>query len=482
MPVLLAAASVSVPAAAVHYVIGEGRAPVGYVTHFVVILLASAIAGSAALALTTVGARREDGRVVVVGTAFSAMAALLAVHGLATEDVLVGEHEGVMALAGGAALPVAGAVLALSALPTLRSPLTVRWLVGLNAAILVAIAAFAAFAMLDPAAVPELPRPGSAVAIGAILAGAVFFGMLANRAARTYALTRRNADLAVLVGVLALAGALGLQLLSEAWSWGWWIGHAIEFAGIALVGLPVAYDIHRASQSRSLIGDLHGDELVAAEEAFLGSQVRALMLRLAEKDVYTEGHTRRVARRAVQVGEALGLPPATLRHLAIGGLLHDMGKLSVPDEIIRKPGPLDDDEYAVIRCHPGWGEELIAELGGFSAQVRRLILNHHERLDGKGYPRGLAREQIDLPTRVLTACDVYDALVSNRVYRAAWDPVRAMALLHEESGTAFDPLCVAALERVLEREAAADQPGWATGTSASIPASGVTSIAPSPLA
>jgi HD-GYP domain-containing protein (c-di-GMP phosphodiesterase class II) len=336
--------------------------------------------------------------------------------------------------------------------------------------------------MLDPAAVPELPRPGSAVAIGAILAGAVFFGMLANRAARTYALTRRNADLAVLVGVLALAGALGLQLLSEAWSWGWWIGHAIEFAGIALVGLPVAYDIHRSSQSRSLIGDLHGDELVAAEEAFLGSQVRALMLRLAEKDVYTEGHTRRVARRAVQVGEALGLPPATLRHLAIGGLLHDMGKLSVPDEIIRKPGPLDDDEYAVIRCHPGWGEELIAELGGFSAQVRRLILNHHERLDGKGYPRGLAREQIDLPTRVLTACDVYDALVSNRVYRAAWDPARAMALLHEESGTAFDPLCVAALERVLEREAAADQPGWATGTSASIPASGVTSIAPSPLA
>src|SRR3954466_2006588 len=100
MPILLVAASISLPPAAVHYLMGNEHAPVGYVAHFLIILSAAAIACTAAVALTRVGAARGDGRVVVVGTAFSAMAALLAVHGLATEDVLVGEHEGIMAVSG----------------------------------------------------------------------------------------------------------------------------------------------------------------------------------------------------------------------------------------------------------------------------------------------------------------------------------------------------------------------------------------------
>jgi HD-GYP domain-containing protein (c-di-GMP phosphodiesterase class II) len=267
-------------------------------------------------------------------------------------------------------------------------------------------------------------------------------------------LTRRVADLSVVVGTVWMGFALVPQLLMTPWGWGWWVGHALELLGIALVGGPVALDLHRGASSRPLAGDLRGAELVAAEEAFLGPRVRALMLRLAEKDAYTEGHTRRVALRAVQVGEELGLSAGRLRDLAIGGLLHDVGKLSVPDSILQKPGPLDDDAYAVIRRHPEWGDELIAELGGFSGQVRQLVLDHHERLDGRGYPRGLRDTEIDLETRILTTCDVYDALISKRVYREAWDESRALALLHEESETAFDPRCVQTLERVLERERA----------------------------
>jgi hypothetical protein len=171
----------------------------------------------------------------------------------------------------------------------------------------------------------------------ALAAGAALFGIVVVRAARTYRLTRRRADLAVTCGVLALTAALGLQLLFGAWTWGWWLGHAFEFAGIGLVGVPVAFDIHRAAQSRPLIGDLRGAELVAQEEAYLGVHVRALLVRLAEKDPYTAGHTRRVARLAVEVGEAMGLPSKTLRELAIGGLVHDVGKLSVSDEILKKP-------------------------------------------------------------------------------------------------------------------------------------------------
>jgi putative nucleotidyltransferase with HDIG domain len=266
-------------------------------------------------------------------------------------------------------------------------------------------------------------------------------------------LARRASDLLVLVGIVWLAASLVPALTQDYRTLGWWVGHFLEVLGILVVATPVALDLLRASPSRPLAGDLRGAELVAAEEAFLGSQVGALTRLLAEKDEYTEGHTRRVALLAVQVGEELGIAPARLRELAIGGLLHDIGKLSVPDAILQKPGSLDADEYAVIQRHPGRGEVLVAELG-FSRRVRRLVRDHHERLDGKGYPNGSTADALSLETRVLTACDVYDALCSRRVYRDAWSHEQAISLLRDESGTAFDARCVEALERVLGRHEA----------------------------
>ena len=256
----------------------------------------------------------------------------------------------------------------------------------------------------------------------------------------------------MVVGVAWLTAALPPALLMNYTELGWWLGHGFELAGIIIVGTAVAVDLHRSVQSRPLVGDLRAAELVAEEEAFLGARVHALLQRLADKDESTEEHTRRVALRAVQVGEQLGLPPGRLRALAIGGLLHDIGKLSVPERILRKPGALSELEFAVIRKHPQWGLRLLRELGGFSGPVLELVRSHHERLDGKGYPRGLEAGAIGLDTRILTVCDVYDALVSQRVYRAAWSHEAAISLLREEVGSAFDDRCVAALEKVLGRE------------------------------
>jgi HD-GYP domain-containing protein (c-di-GMP phosphodiesterase class II) len=231
---------------------------------------------------------------------------------------------------------------------------------------------------------------------------------------------------------------------------GWWLGHVFEVVGIALVGASVAYDLHRGRCSRPLVGDLRAREIVGSEEAFLGAHVRALMVRLAAKDVSTEEHTRRVAALAVEVGERLGLPPTRLRSLAIGGLLHDIGKLSVPDWILQKPAALDRHEFTAIKVHPTRGRELLIELGGFDELVKRLVLDHHERLDGSGYPRGLTADELGLETRILAVCDVYDALVSPRVYREAWSADRALALLAEEAGATLDACSVEALVSVLE--------------------------------
>ena len=445
---LLAGCAV-VPAGVVH-LFGQNEVQVDGAVHFLPIAISAGIAAAAALALTVFGARQGDGRAVLVGTAFSSMAALLSIHGLTTPGFLV-EDSGLVGFSGALTLPVGGAVLALSAIPELRRPSAVRPLLWLQGVLVASIVALGVAGILVPSLVPDVPEPASTAAYIVLGFGLLFYGTLAVRAGRTYLLTRRFADLAVLYGLVLLAVSLVPGLLLTFMDLGWWLGHAWELVGIALVGVPVALDLHRGAQSRPLAGDLRASELVSAADAFMGPTVRALLVRLAEKDAYTAEHTRAVALRAVQVGEELGLAPARLRELAIGGLLHDVGKLSVPDEILQKPRALTDEEYGEIKLHPERGARLVRELG-FSAQVARLVLDHHERLDGGGYPRGLGAPDLDIETRILAMCDVFDALMAKRVYRDAWTREEALALLSREAGRTFDRACVTALERVLQRE------------------------------
>jgi HD-GYP domain-containing protein (c-di-GMP phosphodiesterase class II) len=422
--------------------------------HFYGVGVTALVAALAAVALTTAGARARDGRTVLVGSAFSVMAALLAVHGLVTPGVLVGPN-GLIALSGGATLPVGAVVLFLSGLRYFNLPRSIPRVLALQGILVAGIIGLSAVGVLAPTLVPPVPAPRSAAAWALLALGLLLFAAVAVRAANTYLLTRRVADLAVVVGLVLLAAALYGALTLTFMDLGWWLGHLFEVVGIGLVGTSAAYDLRRGRRSRPLAGDLRATEIVVSEEAFLGARVRALMVRLAEKDTSTEEHTRRVAGLAVEVGEQLGLPAPRLRCLAIGGLLHDIGKLSVPGWILQKPASLEDDEFALIKLHPERGCELLSELGGFDESVKRLVLNHHERLDRGGYPRGLEASELEIETRILTVCDVYDALVSPRVYRAAWPAEDALALVRSEAGTAFDPRCVDALVRVLGENVAA---------------------------
>jgi HD-GYP domain-containing protein (c-di-GMP phosphodiesterase class II) len=360
--------------------------------------------------------------------------------------------------------------MALSALPQFASARAIPRVLAVEIALAAGIVVASVVGGIDPAIVPSVPAPKSAPAVALFAVGLVVYGALAIRATNTFLLTRRAADFAVVAGIVLLACSLYGALFLSFMDLGWWLGHIFEMAGILVVGGSLVFDLRRGRRSRALVGDLRAAELVASEEAYLGARVRALTVRLAAKDVSTEEHTRRVATLAVQIGENLGLSPSRLRSLAIGGLLHDIGKLSVPDAILQKPGPLDDDEFAQIKLHPERGRELLGELGGFDDSVMRLVLDHHERLDGSGYPRGLRAVDLDLATRILAVCDVYDALVSRRAYRPAWSREQALSLLRDEAGVAFDARCVASLE-------------WAVGAAAA-PASEValTGASPAPSA
>ena len=416
--------------------------------HFYGVGVSALAATVLAVVVAGYGARQEDVRTVVVAGGFSLMASLLAVHGLTTPGVIMGQN-GLIAVTGAATLPVGGCVMALSALPQFASARAIPRLLAVQASLALGIALFSLVGALEPAIVPSVPAPKSPPALALFAVGLVVYGALAVRATNTFLLTRRVADLAVVGGVVLLACALYGALFLYYMDLGWWLGHVFELAGVVVVGGSLVHDLRQGRRSRALVGDLRAAELVASEEAYLGARVRALTVTLAAKDVSTEEHTRRVATLAVRLGEQLGLPPGELRSLAIGGLLHDIGKLSVPDGILGKPGPLDDDEFAVIKQHPERGRDLLNELGGFDATVSGLVLDHHERLDGSGYPRGLVAPELDLPTRILAVCDVYDALVSARSYRPAWPRDRALELLREEAGTAFDERCVTALEQLV---------------------------------
>jgi HD-GYP domain-containing protein (c-di-GMP phosphodiesterase class II) len=451
----LIAASAIVPAAMLHFLISEDRAPVTATQHLIFMAISSAVAAMASGALMLAGFRRRDTRAVIAGGAFAAMTLMLAIHGLATPGVLFGPN-GVVAVAGGLALPVGGAILTIAALPALRGEQHLRAVARGLAGLLALIAVLGVAGLTFPQHVPAVPGYDSPEAVVALIAGLVFFLVVASRAVRTFALTRRGADLLVVIGVVWLGVALVPTLMLDQGTWAWWMGHALELSGVALVGIPVALDVHRGRPSRPLVGDLPAAELVAEEEAFLGARVRALMARLVEKDTSTEKHTRRVAEWAVAIGEGLGLAPGRLRDLALAGLLHDIGKLSIPAAILGKPGALTGAEMDVIRTHSGLGDALLAELG-YPERIRRGVRGHHERVDGSGYPDGLRGDQLDLETRILAVADVWDALVSPRVYRPAWSAERAMALLVAEAGTAFDARCVEALRVLTGVEPAADE-------------------------
>jgi putative nucleotidyltransferase with HDIG domain len=439
------------PTAAGHF-FGGDQVAFGGGVHFYGVGVTAFAAAAAAVALTVIGARRRDGRTVLLGTAFSVMAALLSLHGIATPYFLVGDN-GVVSFTGGATLPIGGAILALSAIPRFRRPDGVRPLLVLQGALLALIAAMGVTAFSAPSLVPGVPEARSPEALALLAVGLAFYALLAYRSFRTFLLTHRHADLLVVVGIAWLAAALPPAMLMTYMELGWWLGHGFELAGIVMVGLPVALDLRRGAQSRPLAGDLATVELVRSEEAFLGAHVRSLMVSLAEKDEYTEGHSRRVALRAVQVGEELGLSPLRLRELATGGLVHDIGKLSVPNSILRKPGKLAAQEFEVIKRHPEIGFRMLLDLG-FSQSVGRLVLDHHERLDGSGYPRGVAGPAMSLEARILAVCDVYDALVSNRVYRDAFSHEDAIGILLGEAGTKLDRRCVTTLVGLMAEERA----------------------------
>jgi putative nucleotidyltransferase with HDIG domain len=196
-----------------------------------------------------------------------------------------------------------------------------------------------------------------------------------------------------------------------------------------------------AIDSVGLFDDLQQSNLslMLAYDATIEGWSRALDLR----DKETEGHTRRVNEMTLRLARSLGMSEPELVHVRRGALLHDIGKMGIPDQILHKPGPLTEGEWELMRKHPVLAFELLSPIGYLKAALE-IPYCHHEKWDGTGYPRGLAGEQIPLAARIFTVVDVWDALTSDRPYRAAWPKGKALEHIRGESGRHFDPRVVEA--------------------------------------
>jgi HD-GYP domain-containing protein (c-di-GMP phosphodiesterase class II) len=174
---------------------------------------------------------------------------------------------------------------------------------------------------------------------------------------------------------------------------------------------------------------------------------------LEADDEYTGVHSHGVVALSVAVADAMGLDSRERRNIEFGALLHDIGKIAVPKEIINKPGPLTDDEWVVIRTHTLEGQRMLDQVGGLLSDVGRIVRSSHERWDGSGYPDGLAGDEIPLGATIVSCCDAFNAMTTDRPYRPAMSLEEAVAEVRDKAGSQFNPLVAAALLRVLDASA-----------------------------
>jgi putative nucleotidyltransferase with HDIG domain len=164
---------------------------------------------------------------------------------------------------------------------------------------------------------------------------------------------------------------------------------------------------------------------------------------LEYRDLETEGHSRRVTDLTLRLAKQMGMREADLPHVRRGALLHDVGKMGIPDKILLKPGPLSEEEWVVMRNHPEYAHQMLRHID-FLRPALEIPYCHHEKWDGSGYPRGLKGDEIPLAARIFAVVDVWDALLSDRPYREAWPVEKAFEYVKEQSGKHFDPAVVEA--------------------------------------
>jgi len=425
-------------------------APLG---HFYIVSAAALLAGLVATAAGLAAQRQRNLQIMFLCMAFMSLGFLFALHGLATPGFLL-NVTALTALSSPLSLVVTALWITLSTVPT--GARAVRWLSRWHSALVptwaVLLALFIALSMAFPhwwdVGVPLQQGPVGSVVTAIAIGLFIWTGF-------NYWQAYRESGFPVAKAVVYASGWLAVSLWimvrGQLWNASWWTYHFLLLGATAVMAWGV---LRQYAEGRYLAGSVRAlfrSDPLARFESVVSDSVRALVLATEMRDPYTAGHSYRVTLTALRIGEAMGLSGEQLRALAQGGLVHDVGKLRVPDHILNKPGPLTPEERRIIEEHPVTGYEMCSRLG-FMPDELAVIRHHHERWDGQGYPDRLRGTEIPLLARILAVADVYDALTSRRAYREPWTHEQAREYVLANAGTQFDPECVAVWARLMEAD------------------------------
>lgn len=388
----------------------------------------------------------------LLGLALSVLSIWGVVEGLAAPGFLVTNPE-TATFAAAVALP-AGLLAAIPLLiraPAMTRSIARQW----RAWVIVWLAGSGLAAVLVLAAGPSMQTLGPAGSTTLASLGAGGAGLAGLRQSRLYRIGRRreNAVAAAAAACLGLAAMAGPMAVT--YGVVWWSLHLVDLLAVlaAISGLATLGWRER-SLAATLRPVINNDPLVALELG-LTPVVHAFIAALNTKDITTRDHVVRVAELAMRVARRSGLSPSRQRRTGLGALMHDIGKLVIPSQILTKPGALTDEEYECIKTHSAQGAALLADFPGV-ADVAPIVRGHHERFDGHGYPDGLIGDAIPFEAAIVSVCDAWDAMSNARHYRNALELERARSILNDGAGSQWNPWACELLVSVLEEEPLTD--------------------------
>lgn len=417
--------------------------------HFYIVSLAAIFATTIAMSIGWLGTRLRNIQVTLVALAFVSLGIMFALHGLTTPGFILSNNR-VVSVSSPLGLLLCAYWLFLSSLAT--STNTVRTLAKLNQYLLLGWTSLLLITSLTffsfPSLADNFPIYSAPLKLIAGFVALELFVITAWRYWKSYLYTHAPLQLALVYSAAWLALAQIIVVSSTLWYSTWWSYHFLLLAATLTVFIGLAKEYLRGISFRAISVGLWERDPIARLEAAISPGVKSLIVKTEEHDNYTAGHNKRVASLAVQLGQTMKLSPKQLRALAQGGIVHDLGKLSIPKQILNKPGKLTDEERAVIEKHPTRGWNLAKKLG-FMPEELAIIRYHHERWDGEGYPSKLAGDKIPLLARITAIADVYDALTSKRSYRDPWSHERAHTYILEQAGKQFCPQCVEAWKTLM---------------------------------
>lgn len=423
------------------------RAPV---PHFYIVSAASVLAAAFSIAIGIAGIRMRNIQVTSLSLAFTSLALIFLLHGLATPGLILGEYEyRVAAVAAQLSVTVTAAWLLVSTFAGDGRVMSVlaRDLRSLLAGWVLLLVALNVAGLADPSIIEWLPVDRMPLRVIVTLVTLVLLVFSGARYWNSWRYSRFPLQMAVLYSTGYLSVSQLIMMGGEIWRLSWWIYHVLLLAAVTQLIGGLLRQYWAGGSIVEAVRGLLSTDLRERLERGIAPSVRALVFATEARDTYTGGHNLRVALLALRLGNELSLSPEQLRALGQGGVIHDVGKVEIPDAILNKPGPLTEEEREKVQRHPVTGYELCSHLGLMEEELQ-VIRNHHEKWDGTGYPDSLSGEQIPVLARVLAIADVFDAVTSSRSYRDAWDHDRAHRLIRDGSGVHFDPRCVEAWAKV----------------------------------